>query len=163
MNKYFIIFLVVFSFIYIWLSDKILDCWKVYKKYIQFFLILLACIIFYKKPDVLKKIILEITQLNKSTKLNHITPILNNIVSQEVVYNKNSTTTNHIRKVTPLQKKLVASNQSWKCGRCLQLLDASYEIDHIIPLYKGGSNENDNLMALCRNCHGKKTIEDSFI
>ena len=42
------------------------------------------------------------------------------------------------------------------------ILDASYEIDHIIPLYKGGNNENDNLMALCRNCHGKKTISDAL-
>ena len=36
----------------------------------------------------------------------------------------------------------------------------SYEIDHIIPLYKGGLNERKNLQTLCRNCHGKKTIGD---
>jgi len=25
-------------------------------------------------------------------------------------------------------------------------------------LFKGGSNEINNLIALCRNCHGKKTL-----
>ena len=40
------------------------------------------------------------------------------------------------------------------------MLDCAYEVDHILALYKGGSNEIDNLMALCRNCHGKKTAKD---
>ena len=43
------------------------------------------------------------------------------------------------------------------------LLDATYEIDHIIPLYKGGNNEISNLEALCRNCHGNKTLLDKII
>jgi 5-methylcytosine-specific restriction endonuclease McrA len=42
------------------------------------------------------------------------------------------------------------------------MLDGSYEIDHIVPLYKGGGNGYENLMALCRNCHGKKTINDKL-
>ena len=43
---------------------------------------------------------------------------------------------------------------------CNNLLDATYEVDHINPLYKGGTNDFNNLQALCRNCHGKKTIDD---
>jgi 5-methylcytosine-specific restriction protein A len=66
------------------------------------------------------------------------------------------------RKVSQIKKKIVASNQKWKCKSCGALLDYSYEVDHIIPLYKGGSNEIINLQALCRNCHGKKTIEDEY-
>ena len=62
------------------------------------------------------------------------------------------------RRVTPLTKKIVASNQKWKCKKCHETLDFSYEIDHIIPLYGGGSNDVNNLQALCRNCHGKKTL-----
>jgi len=27
------------------------------------------------------------------------------------------------------------------------------EVHHIIPLSKGGGNETDNLMALCKSCH----------
>jgi len=64
------------------------------------------------------------------------------------------------RCVNNTMKKVVASDQKWECGLCHNLLDASYEIDHIIPLYKGGINDRSNLMALCRNCHGMKTIND---
>ena len=59
-------------------------------------------------------------------------------------------------------KKFVAANQKWSCNHCQQLLDSTYEIDHIIPVYQGGSNEMSNLQALCRNCHGKKTLDDNF-
>ena len=45
---------------------------------------------------------------------------------------------------------------------CKQILDASYEVDHITPLYKGGTNDLNNLQALCRNCHGQKTINDKL-
>ena len=64
----------------------------------------------------------------------------------------------HKRNVTSLTKKMIASNQEWKCGTCRQMLDYTYEIDHHIPLFKGGSNDVSNLIALCRNCHGKKTL-----
>jgi len=64
------------------------------------------------------------------------------------------------RCVNNTMKKVVASDQKWECGLCHNLLDASYEIDHIVPLYKGGINDRSNLMALCRNCHGMKTIND---
>jgi 5-methylcytosine-specific restriction enzyme A len=67
-----------------------------------------------------------------------------------------------VRGVTQHIKKIVASTQKWKCVKCCQLLDASYEIDHIQPLYQGGNNNIHNLQALCRNCHGKKTINDAL-
>ena len=60
-------------------------------------------------------------------------------------------------------KKYVAAGQGWKCKDCIQILDASYEIDHIIPLYKGGNNDIKNLQALCRNCHGRKTLIDNIM
>lgn len=66
------------------------------------------------------------------------------------------------RKVSEPIKKQIAANQKWSCGHCNEILDASYEIDHIKPLYKNGSNDMSNLMALCRNCHGKKTINDKI-
>jgi 5-methylcytosine-specific restriction endonuclease McrA len=36
-------------------------------------------------------------------------------------------------------------------------LPAWFEVDHVIALEHGGSNHVDNLVALCRDCHGKKT------
>ena len=62
------------------------------------------------------------------------------------------------RNVSSLTKKIIASNQAWKCGTCSEIMDYTYEIDHHIPLFKGGTNDIINLIALCRNCHGKKTI-----
>ena len=33
----------------------------------------------------------------------------------------------------------------------------SMDLDHIVPVSKGGSNELDNLQLLCRRCNGKKS------
>merc|ERR1712048_181781 len=64
------------------------------------------------------------------------------------------------RKVTDSMKRYVAAAQEWKCGHCRMKLPASFEIDHIVALCNGGSNERSNLVALCRNCHGEKTINE---
>ena len=39
----------------------------------------------------------------------------------------------------------------------------SFEIDHIIPLACGGSNEIKNLQPLCKECHKQKTIEEKTL
>ena len=61
------------------------------------------------------------------------------------------------RSVSETKKKFVASNQGWRCGHCNDQLTAWFEVDHIQRLENGGSNHIDNLIALCRNCHGEKT------
>jgi hypothetical protein len=65
------------------------------------------------------------------------------------------------RQVSALTKKMVASNQKWRCASCGGLLDFTYEIDHIQPLGQGGSNEVENLQALCPHCHRVKTLAES--
>jgi 5-methylcytosine-specific restriction protein A len=71
---------------------------------------------------------------------------------------KNSTS----RSVSETKKKYVASQQGWKCKKCQQSLTAWFEVDHEIRLEHGGSNEVDNLAALCRNCHGEKTAMENI-
>ena len=61
------------------------------------------------------------------------------------------------RNVSTVKKKKVAATQRWQCGRCHRMLDELYEIDHMIPLFKGGTNDLDNLQALCKDCHAGKT------
>ena len=66
------------------------------------------------------------------------------------------------RSVSETKKKFVAARQNWKCGQCREMLQASFEIDHTIRLEHGGSNHIDNLVALCRNCHGMKTAVENL-
>ena len=66
------------------------------------------------------------------------------------------------RSVSETKKKFVAAQQSWKCGHCDRQLPAWYEVDHVVRLEHGGSNNVDNLVALCRDCHGKKTAMETF-
>ena len=42
-----------------------------------------------------------------------------------------------------------------KCGSTKNL-----QIDHILPLANGGTNDEDNLQALCKECHFEKTKEE---
>lgn len=66
------------------------------------------------------------------------------------------------RSVSETKKKFVASRQNWKCGDCQQQLSAWFEVDHKVRLEYGGSNHIDNLVALCRECHGKKTTIENL-
>lgn len=66
------------------------------------------------------------------------------------------------RSVSESKKKFVAAQQSWKCGDCKRQLPSWFEVDHRIRLENGGSNAVDNLVALCRDCHGKKTAFENF-
>jgi len=76
-------------------------------------------------------------------------------VSEDRIMNSGKKTTK--RSVSETKKKFVASRQNWKCGDCQSQLTAWFEVDHITRLEYGGSNHVDNLVAMCRECHGKKT------
>ena len=45
------------------------------------------------------------------------------------------------------------------CRACLaeDRVTAAAEVDHIVPLHKGGTDERSNLQALCPDCHEAKT------
>ena len=66
------------------------------------------------------------------------------------------------RSVSETKKKYVASQQDWKCGHCKSQLDHTFEIDHRVRLEYGGGNDVQNLIALCRNCHGIKTASENM-
>ena len=66
--------------------------------------------------------------------------------------------------LSPFTKKKVAAQQRWKCANCGRLLDETYEIDHITPLFKARNeterrqlNSIANLNAKCRRCHMSKS------
>ena len=66
------------------------------------------------------------------------------------------------RSVSETKKKFVAASQNWHCKHCQKQLPAWFEVDHVMKLEYGGSNNIDNLEALCRDCHGKKTAFENL-
>jgi 5-methylcytosine-specific restriction endonuclease McrA/uncharacterized C2H2 Zn-finger protein len=54
-------------------------------------------------------------------------------------------------------RNAVAAGQGWQCNMCNDMLPPSYDLDHMIPLFKGGSDAIANLQALCVPCHRAKS------
>lgn len=64
------------------------------------------------------------------------------------------------RRLQAIRKAFLAKHPL--CARCSAqgFITAAAEVDHVIPLHKGGTNEESNYAALCRPCHLEKTKED---
>lgn len=64
------------------------------------------------------------------------------------------------RKITMYTKNILRYKQEYKCAKCFILLPPNHDIDHIVPVHKGGTDCITNLQALCKNCHGWKTYKE---
>lgn len=64
-----------------------------------------------------------------------------------------------------LASKLPAVNIGWSCSQCGMKHDSPlfFDVDHIVPKSKGGTNDPSNLQLLCPNCHKGKTIQDIHV
>ena len=145
---------------------------KSYKKYAKVVGIVFAAFSMYlfikKNPNESRSLLGHLNGMVRYMPLDKqsrdlITPFLDNNVApireQRIMQSGNDSTS---RSVSGTKKKYVAASQNWKCNGCQGTLDAWYEIDHKIRLADGGSNHISNLVALCRNCHGKKTMIENF-
>ena len=49
------------------------------------------------------------------------------------------------------------------CRHCMARgrLTGAAEVDHILPLAQGGTNDDTNLQSLCKRCHSRKTIGET--
>ena len=69
---------------------------------------------------------------------------------------------------TPITEELLRKiireelNDLISCNKCKKQLPAWFEVDHKMRLEYGGSNHVDNLEALCRDCHGRKTAMENL-
>lgn len=48
------------------------------------------------------------------------------------------------------------------CKHCLAVgrVELAVEVDHVVPLFKGGDDTSDNKQGLCKPCHADKTAQD---
>ena len=70
--------------------------------------------------------------------------------------------TNNRKTIRDSVKKEISYRQSYKCRRCNDILPPSFQIDHIIPWSLSHDDSEDNLQALCPNCHSLKTQRESL-
>ena len=97
--------------------------------------------------------------------LNGLSNINNNTNNNNNNNNNNTGNANNKstkRSVSETKKKYVAASQDWICKRCNNKLNAYFEVDHVIRLQNGGSNEVANLVALCPGCHREKSALETM-
>lgn len=59
--------------------------------------------------------------------------------------------------ISPAVRKYVFERDLYQCKSCGKThLETVLNIDHIIPLARGGSNDISNLQTLCRSCNQRK-------
>jgi hypothetical protein len=67
------------------------------------------------------------------------------------------------KKFTSMFRWLVAYSQEYKCALCSMLMPPHFDLDHITPLHKGGTDDRQNLQALCAACHSQKTFGEMMV
>jgi len=65
------------------------------------------------------------------------------------------------KKISKDIRQQIAEKQENACGECRITLSPYFELDHIIGLQFGGIDDESNLMALCRECHGEKSVTEN--
>src|SRR5690554_789226 len=101
------------------------------------------------KPSVLQK--RNYGKLERRFKAFYVSPICKNRERGRAWQNK---------------RKLAWQRAGGRCYVCGALCEFSsdefgFELDHITPLFKGGSNSLENLGVACVECHAKKTAEEN--
>lgn len=56
--------------------------------------------------------------------------------------------------------ELAIEVQDWKCLSCSRCLMDGYDVDHIVPISKGGSNLPINIQILCPICNRQKSAKE---
>ena len=61
------------------------------------------------------------------------------------------------KKFSIVTRNKICANQKWCCNICNNTLGSIFVVDHIIPLFLGGTNQEYNLQSLCPECDRYKT------
>jgi 5-methylcytosine-specific restriction endonuclease McrA len=52
--------------------------------------------------------------------------------------------------------------QRGRCVYCRRKVGESFHLDHIVPLARGGRNEDDNVQITCAFCNVSKGAKDPY-
>jgi 5-methylcytosine-specific restriction enzyme A len=63
--------------------------------------------------------------------------------------------------ISKIQRARVILAWHGRCAKCCKPLDIRTDIDHIVPVWLGGTNEDDNLRPLHVRCHADRTKIDA--
>ena len=105
----------------------------------------------YNVPDVTYKNIIELCNTNKIEWKNQT---IGSITSE--LRKKHYDQDHHRHKFTKKEREQLFTQFNKKCKTCQKELK-TFHIDHILPLASGGTNDEDNLQILCKECHFTKT------
>ena len=56
-------------------------------------------------------------------------------------------------------RRRVLLRDHYTCRRCGRV-SVDLEVDHIVPLFLGGAESDENRQALCRECHDAKSADE---
>jgi len=62
------------------------------------------------------------------------------------------------RKLDRIRRRVLLRDH-YTCRRCGRV-SVDLEVDHIVPLFLGGAESDENRQALCRECHAAKSAEE---
>lgn len=67
------------------------------------------------------------------------------------------------RKWQTIRERIIRRDKGL-CQVCLQQgrVKKGVEVDHKVPLHKGGSNRDSNLWLLCNDCHDEKSLDEQL-
>jgi hypothetical protein len=60
--------------------------------------------------------------------------------------------------LTQAKRFAILKRDNYTCRYCHRT-GVPLEVDHVIPLYRGGTNDDSNLVASCRDCNRGKGIQ----
>ena len=117
-----------------------------------------------KDNDALKQQLLA-----KDEQLKDLQEEIKRLLKEEIDHMRKRKQTRKRVHRTELERLKIAKRQQWLCAgsECPAATRGEeleeYDIDHIIPLSLGGTEDHNNLQALCPVCHRKKTDQERLL